>query len=493
MKSRLMIAALLCASAGLSSTNARAQFEELAAHVPESANALALFNVDQVRQSNSASQATWKAEYEKLLREGRVSLPPGVSRCIAAAQLEIGSLEPLWEITLVDYDQEPDLTSIARLNHRQVESISGKPTVFVRDDLCMVQLGPTRMAALFPGNRQELSRWIKRTSSKKDVTISAYLGRALQYEVQGSDIIIALDLEDAIDPERIRQGLAESPTVKKYGLNVDRVAALMNGLQGLVLGIRMGKEAHSKLRIDFSGDPSILGDAAKPLMLELAAKIGAKISDLGDWKATIEKQRVSLEGTLSPAGLRRVTSLIEPPSSDVAAAEKSKEDESTDSSKPATKNKADSAASGSETALASQRYFRSIQTLLDDLNADVKSAVTIGQAGVWMQKYANRIDRLPSLNVDRDALNYGAYVSQELRAASAAVKGIGITSGAKRSAVYDSGNAYYDRFYSDAARRQVNAEARATGATSAVDIINEIAKASGNVRRTLSQRYMLDF
>ncbi len=78
-------------------------------------------------------------------------------------------------------------------------------------------------------------------------------------------------------------------------------------------------------------------------------------------------------------------------------------------------------------------------------------------------------------------------------AASSAVKGIGIESGKRRSAVWDSGYNYYDQFVAAPARRQVNAEARAAGATSATDIMQEIYKASGDVRRTLSQRYMLEF
>jgi hypothetical protein len=327
----------------------------------------------------------------------------------------------------------------------------------------------------------------------------------LQYEEGGSDIIVALDLEDAVGADRIRKVLAASPTIKARKLDVEQVAKLLEGIQGLMLAVRTGEQTNGKLRVDFRGDASILGDAAKPLLLELLSKTGAMIDDFSSWTAVVEKRRVSLAGPLSPSGLRRVTSILEPSSfamheagpsagsSSGPAAGSSSDGATAKPPKPSPGTKLEKTPSSSEAALASKQYFRSIQTLLDDLHADVKSSVTIGQSGVWMQKYAQRINRLPELNVDHDALNYGAYVSQELLDASAAVKGVGIKSGARRSAVYDSGYEYYDRFGAAAARRQVNAEARAAGATSAVDIMNEITKASGQVRRTLTERYMMEF
>jgi hypothetical protein len=486
------LALALLAILSLLPTQSRGQFEELAARVPDTANVLALFDVAQAGEANPTLRAKGRAEREKLYRAGEVYLPPGAKHCVAAAQLAIGSLQPLWEITLVDYEQEPDLSLIAARNHSQIESVAGAPIVSIRDDLSLVQLGPNRLAALSPGSRQEISRWLKRTANKKDVTLSPYLQGALRYAGQGGAIILALDLEDAVDPEQIRQSIVGSPTIREHRLDVDRVTALLKGVAGLMLGIQPGDEARGRLYVDFRSDPTFLGDAAKPLLLELLAKTGANVADMGDWTAVVEKQRVTLEGVLSPNGLRRITSLLEPHSTAMNSTSRPA-DETADSAKPAADSKLDKSAGSSEIAHASKKYFRSIQTLLDDLNADVKNSVTIGQAGVWLQKYAQRIDRLPSLNVDPDILNYGAYVSQELREASAAVKGIGITSGARRSAIYDSGYQYYDRFQSDAARRQVNAEARAAGATSAVDIMNEIYKASGEVRRTMTERYKIEF
>jgi hypothetical protein len=498
MKSCRFIAIVALAVINWPSNQARGQFEELAARVPDTANALALFNVDKIAAGDQALRADLKQEYEESFRAGRVLLPPGASRCIAAAQLDFGSMQPLWELTLVDYKQEPNLSLIARQHGGQIESISGAPSISILADLYLVQLGPKRLASLSPVGRQEVSRWLKRTASKKDMTLSPYLEQALHYSQQEADIILAIDLEDAVDPARIRQSLTDSPTLRSRRLDADRVAEVLTQIQGLMLGIRSGKETRGKLRVDFRSDASLLGDAAKPLLLELLSKTGAMIADFKDWTAVVEKQRITLEGVLSPSGLRRVTSLVEPQSYAMNAAKPAGDASAAVPAKPAPvktaeEKRGEKVANTSEQAHASKQYFGSIQALLDDLNADVKSAVTIGQAGVWMQKYAKRVDRLPVLNVDPDALNYGAYISQQLLAASSAVKGIGIESGKRRSAVWDSGYNYYDQFVAAPARRQVNAEARAAGATSATDIMQEIYKASGDVRRTLSQRYMLEF
>ena len=73
-----------------------------------------------------------------------------------------------------------------------------------------------------------------------------------------------------------------------------------------------------------------------------------------------------------------------------------------------------------------QQYYKSVDHLLADLKSRKGEERTIGQIGVWFQSYANRVDRLPILNVDEEMLQYGQYVAQQLRNASMAIKGFGI-------------------------------------------------------------------
>ena len=73
-----------------------------------------------------------------------------------------------------------------------------------------------------------------------------------------------------------------------------------------------------------------------------------------------------------------------------------------------------------------QNYYKSIDHLMADLKGRKGEARTIGQIGLWFGSYANRVDKLPILNVDEQMLQYGQYVAQQLRNASMAIKGYGI-------------------------------------------------------------------
>ncbi len=118
-----------------------------------------------------------------------------------------------------------------------------------------------------------------------------------------------------------------------------------------------------------------------------------------------------------------------------------------------------------------QQYYKAIDHLLADLKSRKGEERTIGQIGVWFQSYANRVDRLPILNVDEEMLQYGQYVAQQLRNASMAIKGFGINKrvaevnadsnaapfggvlGESASAYYASGRATADRWESGSCLR----------------------------------------
>ena len=75
-------------------------------------------------------------------------------------------------------------------------------------------------------------------------------------------------------------------------------------------------------------------------------------------------------------------------------------------------------------AQASQKYFKRVNELLDDLKEtkDRSDNYTWGQIGVWMDKYAKKIDQLSVLNVDQELVEYGAHVSDLLRSAYGAIR-----------------------------------------------------------------------
>ena len=125
-----------------------------------------------------------------------------------------------------------------------------------------------------------------------------------------------------------------------------------------------------------------------------------------------------------------------------------------------------------------------------------------------MDKYARQIDRLPMLNVDGEMLDYGAYVSSRLRDSSMAVKGIGIQSKAKEMQYYGRktgsyggyrwgryGSYYgtYDYNPVEGQRRAIRYAEKAKGATSAIDIMTDIENTTAGIRRSMTEKYRMEF
>jgi hypothetical protein len=266
----------------------------------------------------------------------------------------------------------------------------------------------------------------------------------------------------------------------------------------VVLEVAVTDGAFGRAMVHFNQDATVLAPFAKPLLLEALGNQGAMIDDIADWKVTTEPQRFTYSGQLSPSGRKRVLSLIDHPTAALIASDKSK----------ATQAQSES----SRMAYATQQYFKSIETILDDLREKAKDAKTFGQHAMWLDNWARRIDRLPLLDVDQEMLAYGRYTTARMRDASAALKGIGIRSSAREAQVYQqystSGSAYGGAGYYGVGggysynvqwnnvggqRRAISAQEKAKGATDARAIAAEMENETTKVRQAMTQKYQINF
>jgi hypothetical protein len=160
-------------------------------------------------------------------------------------------------------------------------------------------------------------------------------------------------------------------------------------------------------------------------------------------------------------------------------------------------------------AYASLEYFQSVARHLNDLKREqgAKSYYTIA---VWFDKYARRIDRLPILHVDKDLVDYGQRTVSQLRNCVEAIRGAGISSGARSAQVTPAdvgygGYAPYALFSSGAnyaaaevgaveqARRAIRAEEQGQSSTDVRAIILQIQEDTSTVRRKMTERYNIEF
>jgi len=480
----LMLSALLLV---FSNKLVHGQFELLARRIPRDANALVLFNVEKILQSEIAVKEGWKDKHEAAFDDGLVFLPPAARHFILGSQIDLDFVEPIWEIAVLDFATVPSLKDFATRHGGTSDQLAGFPTVSLPHDAYVVKFDARTVGAMAPGNRQSVSRWLQQVKGRRSLAVSPYLEKAIGYADRvGTEIVMALDLTDAYQPEVVRRKLDAMECLKDKDLNLDELATQLAGIQGVTLGVVTGKRAFGELKVEFATVPAELSEIGHELLLEILANNGAMIDDFDHWNTAVDKHRLSIKGPLTPEGMRRIFSLVDSPTESVEKMDDSSATAGTDDPKVI--------------GYSSQIYFHSITKLLEGLRRDKSRIKTIASISVWLDRYARKIDRLPILHVDSELLDFGAFVSGQLRDASLAVKGIGIQSGSEQAQVYQTGGYRYGRFgyYGGVdnvggERRAIRYEERAKGATSAIDIMTNLENETAAIRRKMTDRYRIEF
>jgi hypothetical protein len=482
---RLGIAFVLTLAACCGSQLVAAPFESLVRKVPEGANAIVLVNVEQILQSEFARSHNSKQKLAEAFEEKALLIPPSATQFVLAAQFDLEHFTRIWEAAVMELKHQPHFDQIAKATRRNVEKVGGLEAIG-GSKVFALNLGEKQLGLLVPSNRQLAARWAQRIHQNNQ-PLSNYLAKTSSYsDTAGTDIILAVDLTDVLPQAFIADRLKNSEVLKGRKVDIDKVASILARVQGLRLGVKIGAKGNAMLVVDLQDDPAPLADFAKPLILSILEDKGLMIEEMEGWKVAFDKKSISLQGTLSDEGLRRVMSVVELPADPISMVQ----------TETAAAPKKTEEASASLIAAASQKYFKAIEQQLDSLRLQKKDAKSLGQIALWIENAARRIDRMPSLNVDPELVDYGAQVATEMRNMVAALQGAGIQTGARQAGIWNSSDSYYygyDNHDTQSARRQVKAEEQAKGATSALDVSRSIANQSAAIRRKMTERYKVAF
>jgi hypothetical protein len=483
------------------------EFQELVNQIPRAANAVVLLNMERFKSSPLGIKEGWKEKVEKAFEAGLVRVPPQATRFVLASQIDYEFKEPLWEAAVVDLDQGLSMGQLADLRGGTPDTIEGLPAIARPNDTYLVQLGPQRIAAMGPGNRQAVVRWIREVRKPSPPPLSPYLQKAAVYSDEaGSEIIMALDLEGVMSFERAAKylnahakSLREWQAADRTPASASDVAKVLCNVQGIRVGVRIGDQPSGKIVVDVRTGGSALASFAKPLLLQILSDSGALINDFQSWTVQTTGSEISLAGKLSTSGLRRLLSVVDSPvSGDMATA---KTPDASPGELAATQAK------------KSRDYFHAVLAMADDLKDDMKSAKNLASNQLFFDKYAKRIERMPILGVDEELLNYSALVANALRQATGSVKTMGIQSGVRQAQITGGGGddygyggyrygAYggyggYDAYGEvkavGAERRVVRAEEKSIMATDVQQLRQAIIAATTDIRRKMTQKYQIEF
>ncbi len=524
----VLVIVLSCSSA----SSFAAEFKQLIRHVPESANALVLVNAEKLFASPVAMAEEWQKNRADRFKAGLTSVPPTADKMVIASQLDLEYMQPHWQFALVESQKPTLLATVAREFGGVLDKVVGFPAIRLPDDSFIVELSERLRGGMAPANRQQTARWV----GLSDHDLTPYLQEAANFADHAGHVILALDLTHAISASDVAERMGSNMDVygdllKKSPMKPQELAELLASLKGVMLGITFQDQAYGKIKVDFGQDASALAPIAKPLLLAVLRHRGAIIEDFEDWELAVSGQQMTLGGKLSSSGVMRLSSLIELPTHVIA-------------SEQVADNQGDENAQDEPQSMveATQAYFKSTEEILKDLRRHKGQGKSIGTYGMWFENYARKVERLPMLNVDEEMLNYGTFLSTQLRNASMAIKGIGIRSrpremaaasaagggsidfsssfgggyggwgGYRNLSSYGTGTTYLaaraagsspgsaafaaakDQMRQQQnARLQVRAQEKAKGAAEAQQIMGQIQAGQAQIRRNMVEKYKVEF
>lgn len=465
----------------LGSASAQAGLDDLFKRIPESTNGLIVVKVKDLLTSPLGTKQNWAKQQRTNYEEGVTSIPPNTRSVLMATEFDPTSKKSNWEVYLAEVEQSPSLETLARAEGGKTDSVAGADVVWSPRDVLFTKFNDNVVGAMVPANRQQMGRWLRFAQRNDSSKLSPYLTSAAAIADDEGQIVMALELQDLLAAPGIRAALTRSKALAGTDADIDAMVKVMMTLKGVTFAVRVTDKIQGKMRIDFGESTEVFAKVAKPLILEVIANQGAEIEDMDSWSAKVDGSAITLFGSLSPKGMRELLSPFKLPTSSLGR--------SADVPSESTRLQ-------DSMAEASQRYYRAVNKLLDDLRE--KKGKTQGQTAFWHDQYAQKIDRLPLLNVDEELLKAGAEIAERLRQIAMDMRGAGIAIGTQTAgmsgASYNTSNWGYTGYTSgnpDIAR--IKAAERGKGWTSKAENWNQIDVIVGSVRKDMTKKYQVEF
>lgn len=391
------------------------QFKTLIRKVPEEANTLMMFDVAGIMATPLAQSEGWRRDHEELASSGLILVPPQANQFVLASQMDIELMIPRWSTTVMNLSYEPSMMKVVQKFGGNVDEIDGQQAAVLPNDTYVVKFGKSIAGTMFPADRQKATRWVKSAySSSSPEPLGEYLKEAEGYaDKNGTPIVLAMNLEHVFSRSFIRHRLDSAESLKGKNVDLDQLANVLASIRGVTLGVTITDHMFGGLKVDFADDASMTAGFAKELLLEVLGNHGAMIQEFNDWKVQVNGKQVLLRGPLYQSGAQRICSVLDTPA-DLRPLE--------------TPNLKAGEVNESLVGRTTLQYWKMLNRLLEDITKKRKTTQTqtAGLVAMWYNKYANKIDAMPILNVDPEMVEFGSQVSLGLRQAQNAMQGVGV-------------------------------------------------------------------
>lgn len=465
-----------------SSAAADDEFTLLVAKAPNDSNLLTLVNAESIRRSKFY-EAAQKAEGEDPI--------PGlqsVNKYVAAARWRLPEGPAVYETMIIHLDGVSSEQVLAKLDAGTADRMSENR---MPEGMTPVSLAADTLGLYYPNDRQAAQRWAKNFNVS---TLSDYLTMGVGYaENNGTQIVFAVDMDDALDPANLKTWFESNPFPGANQLQPQGAANAVASLKGCTMGIRFTDRAVASWRFDFGAGASIFTPVAKPLMLNLVGRLGLSLNSMQSWKVNSEGNSLFMKGELDAAEVRILLSVL---AQAPEALDRMNLSDVPSESQTVTMSKSE----------MSKTNYDSLKKILRDITHPTHSILTSGAKAQYLERYARKIDELPILNVDENLVEACAEIATRLRVQSERLRGNQITAGTYSNnsgsqgmtGSYASNYGGYgavgiSRQYGLTDQQVAKNLGRAKSAKSGAEQKKEIMNLMADLRRTLTERYQIEF
>lgn len=406
------VAALVLACAPVA---AAGPYDDLLKHSSANTNALVLIDVKGAAASSLAKKDKWAERVQQSGHGGLGFFPADAELVAITGEVNFTTMNRDFQVGFAKLKNLPNFKTLAAQEGGTTDEIGGQLTVISPRDVYFTSFPGNTFAAMYPADRQYVSRWLKANKADKLPPLAPYL-KAAADGAAGNTVTIALDLEDVLDPAILRFGLAASPVLaKNKGVNQFALSVFLGRVKGLTFSAKVTDVVAGKVVVEFPEDVNRYKGVLKDLFLEMMDGYGIALTGLEKWDAAFTDTTMTLSGPLSGDDLKRVVSLFAFPRPEL--------------------HDAPAGPADGPTAAGTQRYLAAVEAILGDLKR-TKDSSNYEKTATWHDKAASQLDQLSRRNVDPAAVDAAHQAARGLRSIAASLRGVPIDVNAAASKGY---------------------------------------------------------
>jgi hypothetical protein len=483
-------------SLGLAASAVRAD-SSLLKMLPQESNAAMAVDVQGLLNSPLGIEQKWQSKLISNYAERPLAVPANARHVVVGSVVSAGTLNPIFEVALIDLGVPANLEKIARAQNGWVEDLAGRPAARTDNDVYYVQINDAVVAAISPAQRQLASRLVE--APRQAGGLNDFLSGAIG-QFGDNEVVIALDLTNAFSAPQVARAIAFGglPSLDNYDGDLARLGPALASIRGVKIAMNVEKDITATATVDFANAPSVPQASLKPFCLDVLREAGLHHPQLDEWSFKQDGSRIVATGPMDVTLFANVLSVFSPSTGAESVGPAATADANAGATPPPTE-------AAKSPAEASPSYYRAVAAMLDSAHKTASPT----QSASWLTAQARRIQQLPTLNVDPELLAWGNDVSEAFTKAAAvlstgqtkamsAAQSIGSPTA---SASYSqSGYSSADSAESRAAfrnaqmqRRAAAQSAKAEASQQAVAVISDVIGTRGEIRAKMTQKYQVEF